>query len=520
MQGTTISAQKGHQDLTNFNPSRRHLLASAGVAGVALALSSRHAQAQRKGSSKGGKPPNILFILADDMGYADLSCYGAQGYRTPVLDDLAAQGPRFAQAYANAPICSPTRTALLTGRYQGHYQAGLAEPNTEFKPGQELPLDTPTVASLLKKAGYRTALVGKWHVCKVPEFGPTRYGYDSFFGISAGAADYFQHDVMYESEKVVSPAGYLTDILADAAIREINRADDKPLFMSLHFTAPHWPWEGPEDAARSKDVAALSDPTGGSLETYAKMMVSMDAAIGRVLAALEQKGMTEDTIVIFTSDNGGERYSNSWPLVGYKGEVLEGGIRVPMIVRWPGQVGAGTHIDQVAISMDMVPTFLAAAGAPIPQDLEGMNLLPQLTGAAPVARTLYWRMKANGQAAVRDGDWKYVRIGGKERLFDVRKDPRERAEQQDVHPEIMTALKAKWNAWNAGQLEYPENSVSASTIRGYIDRYRFDEAKRLDGRGEGYRGSEQTLARGVRRRAIENAASKRQGSWPPACEAV
>jgi len=465
--------------MTDHRTSRRAFLESAGIAGLALTVARpSFAQTVRH---DGAKRPNIVFIMADDMGYADLSCYGAVGYKTPVLDRLAAEGARFDQAYANAPICSPTRTALVTGRYQGRYKAGLAEPNQQFLPGDHLPLGTPTVASLLKGAGYRTAFVGKWHVCRVPEYAPTRYGYDSFFGIPGGAADYFTYDAkyggrrsgdgLYDGDKRVERKGYLTDLLADEAIRQIKAGGDEPLFLSLHFNAPHWPWEGPEDAARTNDYDTLLDLAGGSLKTYAEMMANMDANIGRVLAALRSAGMEKDTIVVFTSDNGGERYSNSWPLVGYKGELLEGGIRVPMIVRWPRHVRPGTRCNQVAISMDTVPTFLAAAGAAIPHELEGMNLLPQLSGEAPVSRTLYWRMKAAGQAAVREGNWKFLRMGNKEMLFNIAKDPRERAQLQDKHREVLATLKSKWEAWNATMLPYPANSPSEATDTIYGDRY-------------------------------------------------
>lgn len=466
-----------------FEQSRRTFLAATGLAGLAFAAGGDSAAAAARAAlSNRPRKPNILFIMADDMGYADLSCYGAQGYRTPVLDQLASDGMRFTQAYANCPICSPTRVALLTGRYQGHFNAGLNEPNVGFPPGQEIPIGTPTVASLLRDAGYRTALVGKFHVAKVPEFGPQRYGYDSFFGITGGGADYFLHranqdgDVpeagLHEGSRPVGRDGYMTDILADEAIRQIKSGESKPLFLSLHFTAPHWPWEGPEDAERAKQLKDMRDRSGGSLETYAKMMMSLDANIGRVLQALTDEGMADDTIVLFTSDNGAERYSNTWPLVGYKGELLEGGIRVPMIVRWPGRIRPGSVTDQVAISMDTVPTYLAAAGVGIPGYLEGHNLLPQLLGeAAPMERTLYWRMRANDQAAVRQGDWKYLRVGGKEHLFNIRQDPRERAELLDLHPDVVKELKAKWEAWNATMLPYPEKSFSEATSGNYADRF-------------------------------------------------
>ncbi len=466
--------------MNKFSHSRRNFLGASALSGLALTgVGAKRARAAQQGTAK---QPHILFILVDDMGYADLSCYGAQGYRTPVLDELASQGMRFDQAYANAPICSPTRTGLLTGRYQGRYRAGLAEPNVFFRPGDELPLETPTVASMLREQGYRTAFVGKWHVCKVPEFSPLRYGYDSFFGVTGGAADYFRHfdfdmsekpsSGLHDGDTPVRREGYLTDIFADEAIRQISQGGDKPLFLSLHFTAPHWPWEGPEDRAHALALKDLRDPTGGSLETYAQMMVNMDANVGRVLAALEEQGMTEDTLVVFTSDNGAERYSNSWPMVGYKGEVLEGGIRVPMIFRWPGRIAAGSACGQVAISMDTVPTFLAAAGGPIGKDLEGINLLPQLTGAAPeVERELFWRFNASEQAAVRSGDWKYLRIAGQEHLFDVRKDPRERADQASLQPEKLDELKAKWESWNASMLPYPVKVAPANQFASYADRY-------------------------------------------------
>lgn len=464
--------------MSDFSHSRRNFLATSGLAGLAAMTAGASASSARPST----RAPNIVYIMADDMGYADLSCYGAQGYKTPVLDRLAADGLRFRHAYANAPICSPTRTALITGQYQGRFKAGLNEPNTGFKPGQELPLDTPTVATMLRSTGYRTAFVGKWHVAKVPEFSPLHYGYDSFFGITGGGADYFIHRAvrgggpveggLFNGDKEIQRDGYLTDVLADEAIRQIRAGGDKPLFLSLHFNSPHWPWEGPEDVAHSRELKDMRDPTGGTLETYGRMMINMDANIGRVLDALEKAGMADNTLVVFTSDNGGERFSNTWPLIGYKGELFEGGIRVPLIMRWPGQIARGGVTDQVFISMDTVPTFLAAARGAMPLRTDGTNLLPQITGQAPpMQRTLFWRMKASDQAAVREGDWKYLRVGGKEHLFNMATDPRERAEQKDIHPEIFAALKAQWEAWNKTMLPYTEDTYSEPTAASYADRF-------------------------------------------------
>ena len=432
--------------------------------------------------------PDIIFIMADDMGAADLSRDGAQGYQTPVLDRLAAEGVRFTQAYANSAVCSPTRTALLTGRYQYRFKAGLAEPNVKFPPGDELPLGTPTIASLLHQAGYRTALIGKWHVSRVPEFSPLRYGYNHFFGVAGGAADYFRHGYvsttggrseLYDDDRVRERDGYLTDILADEAVQFIEADDRRPLFLSLHFTAPHWPWEGPNDREHSARLTQMSDLAGGSLETYGRMMVAMDAAIGRVLAAIESRGRSRNTLVVFTSDNGGERYSNNWPFTGYKTELLEGGIRVPLFIRWPERIKPGSVSSQVTISMDMVPTLLAAAGAPPAPETDGMDILPQAAGLAnPVSRALYWRYNTADQQALRDGDWKYLRIGSKEALFDIARDPRERADLKDVHPGILAALKAEWATWNREMLPYPAASQGEGTTRTYIDRYAPGVARR------------------------------------------
>ena len=280
---------------------------------------------------------------------------------------------------------------------------------------------------------------------------------------------------LYEDDAIIQPAGYLTDLLGDAAAREIARTPRRqPLFLSLHFTAPHWPWEGPEDEAVSRTLKTLRHPDGGDARVYAAMVRSMDAAIGRVLAAVERRGAARDTIVVFTSDNGGERFSDTWPFTGMKGELLEGGIRVPLIVRWPARAPAGATSTQVMTSMDFLPTLLAAAGAaPDPRfPPDGMNLLPVLTGAAPVVpRKLFWRFKASEQAAVRDGDWKYLKLGGREHLFDVAADPRERAELKDLHPAVFERLKAEYAAWNADMLPYPEGAFSESPKGRVADRY-------------------------------------------------
>jgi arylsulfatase A-like enzyme len=416
-------------------------------------------------SAAGGKQPNILFILADDLGHADLGVYGQTDFKTPNLDKLAAQGLRFTQAYANSAVCSATRFALITGRYQYRLRGGLEEPIAGASDTIGLPRSHPTLPSLLKKAGYGTALIGKWHLGYLPTFGPLKSGYDSFFGNYGGAVDYFTHkpgvgpnvkEDLYEGEVPVHQIGYYTDLLGDRAVDFVQKQSAaKPFFLSLHYTAPHWPWEGPGDEAVSRDISNIFHYDGGDLATYGRMVEGLDSSIGKVLAALEAKGLADNTIVIFTSDNGGERFSKTWPLTGQKTELLEGGIRVPAIVRWPGKIAAGQVSQQVAISMDWLPTLLAAAGgAPDPAyPADGKNLLPVLLGQAPaVERTLLWRYKANAQRAIRSGDWKYLKIGPNEFLFDVAKDQRERANLSKRHPEVFAKLKAQWEEWNKEML--------------------------------------------------------------------
>lgn len=415
--------------------------------------------------------PNIVFIMADDLGYADVSAFGQQDYQTPNIDRLAKQGMKFTQSYSNSAVCSPARTALITGRYQMRLPVGLEEPINQGTPRDVgLPPDHPTLPSLLKKSGYSTALVGKWHLGFLPNFSPLKSGYEYFYGIYGGGADYFNHGYqsrtkLFENETPVDNPGYLTNLLTDKAIQLIDGygKNRQPFLLSLYYTAPHWPWEGPDDEAVSRKVAGrLRAYDYGTQKTYREMMQNLDTNIGRVLKALDKKGLANNTIVIFTSDNGGERFSNNWPFTGMKEELLEGGIRVPAIVRWPGKVKAGTISGQVMASMDWMPTLLAAAGAgPDPAyPFDGENMLPVLAGeVSPHERTLYWRYKAGQQRAIRDGDLKYLRIAGNEFLFNVVDDPRERANLKDSQPTDFERLKAKWEAWNKTML--PERTQPA-----------------------------------------------------------
>jgi arylsulfatase A-like enzyme len=409
-------------------------------------------------------PPNIVFIMADDLGYADLSCYGRRDYTTPHIDGLAARGVRFTQAYANSPVCSATRTALITGRYQYRLPVGLEEPIAVTGRNAGLPPEHPTLPSLLRKAGYATDLIGKWHLGRLPDYSPLRSGYDRFWGFRNGGIDYFTHsNDLWDGDVKIEQSGYLTDLLGDRAVSTVegHARSKRPFFLSLHFSAPHWPWEAPEDEAEAKRIGSLTHFDGGSLDTYARMVRRMDFQVGRLLQALEKTGTARNTIVVFTSDNGGERFSDTWPFSGKKGDLLEGGLRVPALMRWPGRIRAGSVTNQTAMSMDWLPTLLAAAGAQpdaaFPTD--GMNLLAAVTQQTPpTPRKLYWRFRHNAQRAMRDGDLKWLKIDGNSFLFNVVADPLERANLKERQPEAHRRLAAEYEAWNATML--PEDPAA------------------------------------------------------------
>ena len=419
--------------------------------------------------------PNIIFIMADDLGYADVGCYGRPDIKTPHIDAIAARGVRLLQGYANSAVCSATRTGLITGRYQYRLPVGLEEP-ISLNRDVGLPPDHPTLPSLLKKAGYATALVGKWHLGRLPKYGPLQSGYDHFWGYRGGAVDYYRHfgtdgkEDLWDGDTPVQQAGYMTELLGDRAVAQVEafaRAS-APFLLSLHFSAPHWPWEAPGDTAESDRMTGptLRHFDGGDQATYRRMVEAMDTQIGRVLASVEAQGLTRDTIVVFTSDNGGERFADTWPFTGIKTELLEGGLRIPAIITWPAKLPQGVTSDQVGISMDWMPTLLAAAGtAPDPAyPSDGVNLLPILSGMAPLQqRSLFWRYKANAQRAARVGDFKFLKLRQNTFLFNVVADPLERANLKARLPDVYARLEAEWLRWNGSML--PE--IDASFTEGY-----------------------------------------------------
>jgi len=459
--------------------TRRGVLGGALGAGAMLVSKDGLAADTSKLSGRGSKP-NIIYLMADDMGYGDLGCYG-KVYETPNIDRLHVEGMKLTQGYANSSVCTATRVGLITGRYQNRLRIGQEEPAGAHSDAIGLEPDVPTMPRYMQKLGYRTVLVGKWHMGDPPKFGPLKSGYDRFFGIYAGGGDYFVQPQrinagVVDNDKLLGQHRYMTDELGDRAVREIReaKADGVPLFLSLHFTAPHWPWEGPEDLKVAEaNKGALFQSENGNIRIFQSMLSSLDANVAKVLQILSDLDLVDNSIVIFTSDNGGERYSNVWPFTGMKTELLEGGIRVPVLVRWPGHIKPGSVSDQVAISMDWMPTFLEAAGAPkdfiAPTD--GMSILPQLMGAPSVNRSLFWEYKANDQAAHRDGDWKYLRLGGHEYLFNLAFDEHERANFNRKEPERFEAMKKAHADWAATMLPYTPETSSYDVVGTVPDRY-------------------------------------------------
>ena len=425
--------------------------------------------------------PNIVFIVADDLGYADLGCYGGRdasfGPVSPVLDGLAARGLKLTQGYSNSPVCSPTRFALMTGRYQYRLRGAAEEPINSKSRGSTtlgLPPEHPTLPSLLRDAGYRTALMGKWHLGYPPAFGPLRSGYDEFFGPMSGGVDYFthcsstgQHD-LYLNDAEQQEGGYLTDLITDHGLDFVRRMaggarSGTPFFLSLHYTAPHWPWETRDDEALAQEVKGnLFHLHGGNIDTYRRMIHHMDEGIGRLMDLLRAEGLERDTLVVFTSDNGGERFSDNWPLVGGKMDLTEGGIRVPWIAHWPAVIAPGSISTQTCMTMDWSATMLDAAGAPAAAShpLDGRSLMPLLRDATwRNDQPLFWRMNHRGQRAMRHGPWKYLRVDGHDYLFNLEGDERERANLAPIAPERLAAMVQAWEAWEATMPPIPADAT-------------------------------------------------------------
>ncbi len=407
--------------------------------------------------------PNFVVIMADDLGYGDLGCYGGTRYETPHLDAMAKAGLRLTDYHSNGPVCSPTRAALLTGRYQ--QRAGIpgvvkADPKANRHHG--LHTHETTFAELLKKAGYATAVFGKWHVGYDKKFNPVHHGFDEFRGYVSGNVDYVSHVDQagfvdwWRNDELVPEEGYSTHLITAHACRFVREQAQQPFCLYVAHEAPHYPLQGPDDPPERSPgkVTRPKLPMPERLERYATMVREMDKGIGEIRATLEELGLSKKTLVVFLSDNGATSLGSNGTLRGFKGSVWEGGHRVPGIACWPGTVEAGRESPATTIGMDVMPTMLELAGveAPAERPLDGVSFASLLKGDEPEGepRTLVWEF-GNG-AAVRRGDWKLV-VGGKGQksrkpaLFDLANDLGESKDLADEHPERVRELWAALEEW-------------------------------------------------------------------------
>ncbi|MBE0542723.1 MAG: sulfatase-like hydrolase/transferase [Verrucomicrobia bacterium] len=422
------------------------------------------------GHAAESRQANILFILADDLGYSDLGCYGATDIRTPNLDRLARQGVRLTDFYANGVVCTPTRCALMTGRYPQRI-GGL---EGSIPPGRRhlgLPAQEKTIAQMLREAGYATAMSGKWHLGYTEDRAPNAHGFERFFGLLSSNHDYFTHREnngqadLYLNTVPVVMEGYSTYLIKQHALEFLAAMKDRPFFLYVAFNAPHWPMQGPDDADRQ---ITLKEWAQGTRETYVKMVEAMDASVGEILATLDQQGLTKNTLVVFTSDNGGDRFSRNGPLAKGKGTLWEGGIRVPCIARWPGRLPRGKVSRQTGLMMDWSATMLKLAGATPPKErpLDGLDLLPILAGEQRGrSRTLFWRRVGANQVAthrtVRHGNWKYIdQPNGTQYLYHLAKDIGEQRNLAETEKSRAARLKKHLDRWEA-EVDPPLYPVTA-----------------------------------------------------------
>ena len=407
--------------------------------------------------------PNVVLIMTDDAGYGDFGSYGATDIRTPNIDAIGREGVRLTDFYANGATCTPTRAGLISGRYQ--QRVGLEAPlgaggSADLTRG--LPATGWSLPQLLKQTGYATALVGKWHLGWKDEFSPKAHGFDYFFGFKSGFIDYYQHSAgggaswenLLENERTVEAPGYVTDLITQRSVTFIEKNAGRPFFIDVAYNAPHWPYQPPGLPSTARDSGRHLSPfdTGTSTRAdYVAMLERVDQGVGEILRTLDRLGLRQNTLVIFTNDNGGEWLSRSGPLFHHKGTVWEGGIRVPTLVRWPARIPPNRVSRQAGITMDLTATILAAAGAAVPAEArhEGIDLLPFITGErTEVDRTLFWRvMGPRPQSAVRSGNWKLVMDGNRPLLFDLSSDISERENVVGARSDVARRLRAQLEAW-------------------------------------------------------------------------
>jgi arylsulfatase A len=444
------------------NKSRRDFLKYVGVGAVSILLPACSGLSTAA-SGDSNRKPNIVLILADDLGYGDIGCYGSKINNTPNLDALAAGGMRFTDFHSNGPMCTPTRAAVLTGRYQQRAGIeGVLSCKSNYDTGMS-PAEV-TFADVLNKQGYATACFGKWHLGYTPPFNPVQQGFDTYRGFLAGGSDYHSHvnrsgqSDWWKDDKLCPEDGYSTDLLTKHAIEFIRQNKDKPFCIYLPHQAVHFPFQGPNDEAdravggnywSKAKYGRRYDDIEDRKKAYKEMIESMDESTGRIMDTIKELGLEKDTLVFFTSDNGAYSWVGSnLPCRGQKTDLWEGGHRVPTIAYWPGKIKAGTVTGQTTMTMDLFPTMLDMAGATIPKDLklDGVNLIPLLIDEKKLPdRTLFWRFRK--LHAVRQGPWKYLVDGENEQLFNLDDDIGEVNNLSQSRADLVQSLRAEYLAW-------------------------------------------------------------------------
>ena len=409
--------------------------------------------------------PNFILIMADDLGHGDLGCYGGDRNPTPHLDALALDGMRFTDYHSNGAVCSPTRAALMTGRYpQRAGIGGVITAKSHRDVG--MAVEETTIADLLSGNGHTTAIFGKWHLGYDPRFSPVRQGFGEFAGFVSGNVDYFSHidqegyKDWWRGDRLEAEEGYVTHRITAHALRFIGENKDKPFFLYLPHLAPHAPYQGPDDGAiRGGDGGRRRTGAGPRdiRSTYAAMIAEMDKGVGEILEALDRHGLAGRTLVVFCSDNGANANGSNGSFRAGKGSIHEGGHRVPMIARWPGTIPAGKTSAATVLGMDFLPTFLDAAGIDPPGNIDGTSILPVLRGAAELPeRTVFW--STGKDAAARRGPWKLVVRGGKGEgeLYHLGDDPAEKSPVDN--PAVRAGLRKELEAWQESWAAVPQRS--------------------------------------------------------------
>jgi arylsulfatase A-like enzyme len=419
---------------------------------------------------RGGQRPNIVLIVADDLGYGDLGAYGNTSTRTPHLDKLASQGTRFTNFFVSWPACTPSRSSILTGRYpqrnglydmirnnEVNWKYQFDEASYAVSPEMALGLDLReiTVAEVLKKAGYSTGIVGKWDSGRARRFLPLQRGFDFFYGFANTGIDYYTHErygipSMFRGNDRTRESGHATDLFRREALRFLAERREEPYFLYVPFNAPHGASTFDRDArqAPEKYLRMYGWTQGDRKAEYKALVTQLDDAVGAILDELRAQGEQDNTLVVFTSDNGGSSRADNGSLRGGKAQMFEGGIRVPMIARWPGRIPAGVTSDEFLSTLELLSTFSAVAGVSPPEGviLDGFNMLPVLEGRAASRRTEMFWQRRNDKAA-RVGQWKWVESEKGGGLFDLSADIGESHDLSKERPEILRRVTNRWRAW-------------------------------------------------------------------------